>query len=474
MRAPPSAADSDSEDVRCEDSLSIRELFAAGAGVKRLSMSHLLLVLTRLDRVLSTGVAGRIFMMMCALSSPVDFGLDLRMGFILVTTNKSVFAGLLFFFIYMSLRLQLILFLATTARPLVESAKRKRWRCHGLVLKSLECCLEWPIIPEFTVTGVTIAWLPLGLQLLHRRKFLASLALEVVYAPVVIIAGPLIIVYGTLVSIVGIFSRKHFYQLSRHGQVQRIRSIVISAVSTSFQALPQLCIQATVYHEGAIPLNPHQTQIVVVSMIFSVLSLLRSICGILASWHKIQFIYKLLNRTLDDATFNAILSECGDIARSGDSVNMQWEMTDGANSSIHSLHNLRGISLKQAEAPSFGGQNARGFEMVPVADESPRTSVATESLNPLLLEKMTDTVRQRSSSYPAHVIVEAPPPLRHSVSASPSTGESKKIARPSLSIPSPTNRPVAPLRIDEEEGEAGGHFPDVRPADPDEEDVAEV
>lgn len=339
-------------------------------------VAQLFKISTRVESALMKSAVGRVFILLCILSSPVDFALDLRMGVLLLTMKKKLFAALLYTFLYMSLRLQLILFLATTARPLVDSAKRKKWHSHGVFVRSLECCLEWPIIPQFTVKGVTIAWLPLGLQLMHHQRFFSLLCLEVVYLPLVIIAGPLIIVYGSILGALSIFSREHFYRLSSRGQKQRVRAIVICAVSTSFQAVPQLCIQATVYALGAVPLNPHQAEIAVVSMCFSVLSLLRSACTMLSSWNKCLYIFKLANRTLDEATFNAILSECGDLARSGDSIHLQWDQVDV--DAPRGLQHLRGVSFKLA-SPTHPHNACFKPENVPPEDDSTRVEAKQAS-----------------------------------------------------------------------------------------------
>jgi len=277
---------------------------------------------TRAERFLQRTVVGRVFLLLCALSTPVDFGLDVKMGFTLASLGERTFAVLLFGFLYLSLRLQLLLFLATTARPLVDKAKKmKRKRA----LRAASCCLAWEI-PEFTVRAAAVSYLPCGLQWMTRKKPL--LCLEVVYAPLVLLLGPFIVVYGSILSAISVFSKTHFYRLPGHEQVRRVRAVLISSVSTSFQAVPQLAIQATVYAVGTVQLNAYGRQIVIASMSFSILSLLRSVLTIMASYHKILFTLKRINRDIDETTFNIILHECGDLATSGDSVRMRFDSAD--------------------------------------------------------------------------------------------------------------------------------------------------
>ena len=303
---------------------------------------------TKAEGVMQKTLTGRMFLLLCALSSPVDFALDVRMGSVLLGLGERTFAALLFMFLYLSLRLQLLLFLMTTARPVVDAARKfSKHQRETLLYKALTCCLEWPVVPEITVKAATVAWIPFGLQIMKKTKCFQSFLLEIAYAPFVLIFGPFIILYGTLISVVAIFSKVHFYRLAGPEQVRRVRAIVISAVSTSYQAVPQLIIQATVYAVGSVQLTPHTRQIVVASMSFSVLSLVRSIMTIMASYHKILFTLKRINRDLDETTFNIILHECGDLATSGDSVRMRFDSkdSDDNDNSDHSLRNLREFSL---------------------------------------------------------------------------------------------------------------------------------
>lgn len=306
------------------------------------------LIANRVETAISRLWVGKVFLVCCSVSAPVDFALDVRMGFALVDHGIRS-AAVLFFFLYLSLRLQLLLFLATSARPLLEAAKQKRWPCHALFVRCLAYVLQWPVLPKFTIRDVAVAWLPLGLQSLHWSRCAQSLVLEVVYAPAVVALGPCIILYGAMLGARDAFEHENFYVLSGKRQIRRIRAVVISAISTSFAAVPQLCIQATVYAVGTIPLTPHQTQLVVCSMAFSVLSLLRSIFTIFAAYNKIVFTFRRVNRDLDETTFNIILQECGDLAKSGDSVRMVWDTNIHVTAHGHKLANLRELSLHVAD-----------------------------------------------------------------------------------------------------------------------------
>mmetsp|Transcript_14107 Transcript_14107/g.17573 ORF Transcript_14107/g.17573 Transcript_14107/m.17573 type:complete len:415 (+) Transcript_14107:2-1246(+) len=324
--------------------------------------SNALVLAARIEVHLHRSFWGKLFMLLCSLSSPVDTALDIRMFFALVTIQEYTFAILILIFLFLSLRLQLFLFLATTARPLIETLERERiLRCGIQVKKYLARCLGWSSVSNFSVVTVAIAWLPLGLQILQHKRCLTSFALEIVYAPLVIVFGPLIIIYGSIVGASSVFSESHFYSTSGKEQVRRIRAIVISAVCTSFQALPQLVIQSVVYAAGTIQLSPHQTQIVIASMTFSVLSLARTALTILSSYRKIVFTLKRINRHLDDTVFNAILHEISEIAKDGDSIHMRWDddIMETLNSSsvagtsalrpVPSLQNLRELSLAPAD-----------------------------------------------------------------------------------------------------------------------------
>ena len=83
---------------------------------------------------------------------------------------------------------------------------------------------------------------------------------------------------------------------------------------TGVTAVPQIFLQSYAYASAAVPLTPAGERLVIASISFSLLSLLRSICGLLASWRKIRFTFQRVNGNLETEVFNACLHECADAA----------------------------------------------------------------------------------------------------------------------------------------------------------------
>lgn len=86
-------------------------------------------------------------------------------------------------------------------------------------------------------------------------------------------------------------------------------------------------------------------------MTLSVFSLLRSLCGLAANWHKIRFTWQRVNRALDEHTLNAILHECADLASSGDGVALTFLEGDSHHEGCDlPLANVKEVRL--AESPA--------------------------------------------------------------------------------------------------------------------------
>ena len=83
---------------------------------------------------------------------------------------------------------------------------------------------------------------------------------------------------------------------------------------TGVTAVPQIFLQSYAYASAAVPLTPAGERLVIASISFSLLSLLRSICGLLASWRKIRFTFQRVNGNLEAEVFNGCLHECADAA----------------------------------------------------------------------------------------------------------------------------------------------------------------
>ena len=154
-------------------------------------------------------------------------------------------------------------------------------------------------LTEFSAARVAVAWAPFGLQISQLRRdqrldhFARSLFLEVLYAPLALVLGVALVVYGSLYVSRDLFcGGVDFWRSSAARQVRMVRATLISIVATSVTAVPQIIIQSIAYVSHAVPLTPAAERIVVASISFSVLSLFRSICGLLASWRRIHFTWQ--------------------------------------------------------------------------------------------------------------------------------------------------------------------------------------
>lgn len=78
-----------------------------------------------------------------------------------------VYPVLLFCFLYLGLRLQVLLFVATSEWAVASSVS-------GSASKALACLLEWPLaLEDFTLQRILVAWIPFGLQCsaVNRRRY---------------------------------------------------------------------------------------------------------------------------------------------------------------------------------------------------------------------------------------------------------------------------------------------------------------
>ena len=125
--------------------------------------------------------------------------------------------------------------------------------------------------------------------------------------------------------------------------------------------MPQIFLQSYAYASAAVPLTPAGERLVIASISFSLLSLLRSICGLLASWRKIRFTFQRVNGNLEAEVFNACLHECADAAeRTGDRCSFKFK--DGDSSDLVMLQELRLVAGQHR-----GGHDDLAFQLAPEA-----------------------------------------------------------------------------------------------------------
>ena len=196
-----------------------------------------------------------------------------------------------------------------------------RWRDLNRLRprRCLQCLFSWQLpLTEFSLRRVAIAWAPFGLQCAGDKRYvLRSMALEILYAPLVLLLGSGLVLYGALHIAKDMLlydAESDFWRLNSDGQVRRVRATLISIVATSVTAVPQIFLQSYAYASAAVPLTPAGERLVIASISFSLLSLLRSICGLLASWRKIRFTFQRVNGNLEAEVFNGCLHECADAA----------------------------------------------------------------------------------------------------------------------------------------------------------------
>lgn len=284
----------------------------------------------RAERAVRRSVPGRLLLVVIAVASPIDLFFDARMGAALANLDvHPLLPALLFSFLYLGLRVQLLLFVATSEYA-VDGAIRKTTTTRA---RALACLLEWPLaLTDLSPARVLQAWAPFGLQCsrANRNRFWRSLALEVAYAPVVCVCAPALVVYGSWRACADVLFGEPdaFWRSPAAEQVRAVRAMLITMISTSFTAWPQIAIQAYVYLEGDVELSAYAERLVVASICLSFLMLARALCGLAASWRKIVFTWQRVNRNLDETTFNAILHECADLATAGGDA-VQLGFADG-------------------------------------------------------------------------------------------------------------------------------------------------
>ena len=66
--------------------------------------------------------------------------------------------------------------------------------------RCLQCLFSWQLpLTEFSLRRVAIAWAPFGLQCAGDKRYvLRSMALEILYAPLVLLLGSGLVLYGAL------------------------------------------------------------------------------------------------------------------------------------------------------------------------------------------------------------------------------------------------------------------------------------
>ena len=107
---------------------------------------------------------------------------------------------LMFVFLYLGLRLQVLLLLSTSDTAALLSRRRRTSVVVTRCDTCLQCLFSWQLpLTEFSLRRVAIAWAPFGLQCAGDKRYvLRSMALEILYAPLVLLLGSGLVLYGAL------------------------------------------------------------------------------------------------------------------------------------------------------------------------------------------------------------------------------------------------------------------------------------